>query len=208
MCCVCCCCCAKKKELPKSQFANGRMRGGPRNQNYDSMRTFTTSLTVSSRHSTCMSVRPNRVVILEKPKHFLPTQEEVRNSFQNYVCNCCVKFPSLFHYSITWLSSSCFHFDLERKMTINKPSHHAKLNIFMQQRKKYTASECESMAKIGRGEWSKMRIKVFWTIEKKNSSRNYEIGHTRNVFIPDMKISSLSHDRFLLHILLIIYIVS
>ncbi|XP_070494536.1 cardioacceleratory peptide receptor-like isoform X1 [Chironomus tepperi] len=69
-------CCCKKKELPKSQFINGRIRGGPRNlhQNYDSMRTFTTSLTVTSRHSTC--TRPNRVVILENQKTFLPTQEE------------------------------------------------------------------------------------------------------------------------------------
>lgn len=70
-------CCCKKKDLPKSQFANGRSRGVPRNlnQNYDSMRTFTTSLTVTSRHSTC--IRPNRVVIMEHQKSFLPTQEEV-----------------------------------------------------------------------------------------------------------------------------------
>ncbi|KAG5681245.1 hypothetical protein PVAND_010696 [Polypedilum vanderplanki] len=69
-------CCKKKKELPKSQFSNGRIRGGARNlhQNYDSMRTFTTSLTVTSRHSTTM--RTNRVVIMEHPKTLLPTHEE------------------------------------------------------------------------------------------------------------------------------------
>src|SRR5690349_18527534 len=71
--------CCKKKENPQNQLANGgRSRGGARNlhQNYDSMKTFTTSLTVTtSRRSTCL--RPNRVVIVEKPRTILTTPEEV-----------------------------------------------------------------------------------------------------------------------------------
>jgi neuropeptide S receptor len=71
--------CCKKKENPQNLFANGRFRGGARNlhQNYDSTRTFTTSLTVTSRRSTCL--RPNRVVIIENQKTILATQEEVND---------------------------------------------------------------------------------------------------------------------------------
>ena len=70
-------CCCKKKENTQNQFTNGRSRGGSRHlhQNYDSMRTITTSLTVTSRRSTCL--RPNRVVIVEHQKTILATQEEV-----------------------------------------------------------------------------------------------------------------------------------
>lgn len=66
--------CCKKKENPEHPFS---IRGGARNlhQNYDSMKTFTTSLTVTSRRSTCL--RPNRVVVVERQKTILPTQEEV-----------------------------------------------------------------------------------------------------------------------------------
>jgi hypothetical protein len=75
-----CCCCSRKKKQPKSQFSNGRQKGGPtrnlHHQNYDSMRTTTTSLTVAtSRHSTCM--RSNRVVIVEHQKSIVPELEEV-----------------------------------------------------------------------------------------------------------------------------------
>ena len=63
--------------MSQNQLTNGRLRGGARNlnQNYDSMRTFTTSLTVSTNRSTCC--RPNRVVIVEQKKTILATQEEV-----------------------------------------------------------------------------------------------------------------------------------
>ncbi len=73
------CCCVKREKKPKSQFTNGRLKGGSNrnvHQNYDSMRTTTTSLSVStSKHSNC--VRPNRVIIVERPKSFLREQDEV-----------------------------------------------------------------------------------------------------------------------------------
>jgi hypothetical protein len=78
-------CCQKEEIASNHQFTNGgrmmRDVGGLRNlnQNYNSMRTFTTSLTVSSRHSTCLNLNPpHRVVIVEQENVFLAKPNEVR----------------------------------------------------------------------------------------------------------------------------------
>ncbi|CRK97131.1 CLUMA_CG010528, isoform A [Clunio marinus] len=72
--------CCKRRESQQNQFGNGRLRGGVRNQHqsYDSMKTFTTTSTVTSRRSTCL--RPNRVVIIEHQKTRFATPEEYTQS--------------------------------------------------------------------------------------------------------------------------------
>lgn len=122
--------CCKKKENSQNQFTNGRLRSGPRNlnQNYDSMRTFTTSLTVTSRRSTCL--RPNRVVIVEHQKTILATQEEV--SDVDVVSWSCKYFlntdPKALLMLTTILSSSFFPLAEWEMMTHKQQPHRIKLN--------------------------------------------------------------------------------
>lgn len=111
--------CCKKKENPQSQLTNGgRSKGGARNlhQNYDSMKTFTTSLTVTSRRSTCL--RPNRVVIVEKPKTILTPPEEVSAMSLRVIdaVNIFLTsfFPTLFNRNSHIQNFSLFSFQNER----------------------------------------------------------------------------------------------
>lgn len=69
--------CCQKDEISSEQFKNGgRTRGGgvearDLHQNYNSMRTFTTSLTVTSQRRS----NPHRVVIVEQENIFLAKNE-------------------------------------------------------------------------------------------------------------------------------------
>lgn len=64
-------------DLEDNQFPNGRTRNGQRNpnQNYDSMRTLTTSLTTSRKSTTCL--RATRVVIIERQKSIHGPTDEI-----------------------------------------------------------------------------------------------------------------------------------